>query len=146
MILLVPLDRFARTFRERAPEWVLAFILAGWGFTLLLPGSSFGRPFFRPLAAVATESVWGTVTFTMGAVRIAALYVNGSRKETPRIRQIGSFLGMTVWSFLLWGALSVEWLSPAIFTYSGLFALEAIMFSYSAADAARIGTPAYGRA
>lgn len=139
------LVRFARTFRERAPEWVLAFIEAGWGFTLLMPGDSFNRPFFRPLAAIAQEQTWGVIMFAMGIIRIAALYVNGSRKETPRIRQIGSFLGMSLWSLLLWGAMSVDWLSPAIFVYSGLFALEAIMFSYSAADAARVGTPGYGR-
>lgn len=42
------LVRFARTFRERAPEWVLAFIQTGWGATLLLPGDTFTRPFFRP--------------------------------------------------------------------------------------------------
>jgi hypothetical protein len=139
------LVRFARTFRERAPEWVLAFILAGWGGVLLLPGDSFARPFVRPLATVAPETTWGAITFAMGIVRIGALYINGSRKETPRVRQIGSFLGMIVWSFLLWGGLSVDWLSPSIFTYSGLFALEAIMFSYSAADAARVGMPGYGR-
>ena len=131
------LVRFRRTFRERTPEWMLAFVLWGWGGLLLLPGNSFDRPFFRPLAAIAPETTWGAITFVVGAIRIAALYVNGSRTETPRIRQVGSFMGMVVWSFLLWGALSVEWLSPAIATYAGFFALEYIMFSYSGADAAR---------
>lgn len=141
------LVRFRRTFRERAPEWVLAFILWGWGCTLLLPGNSFDRPFFKPLAAVAPENVWGSITAIIGMIRIAALYVNGSRQETPRIRQIGSFFGMTIWSFLLWGALSVTWASPAIFTYAGLFALETIMFSYSGADALRVAckASAHGR-
>ncbi|WP_419827651.1 hypothetical protein [Sphingomonas sp.] len=132
------LVRFRRTFRERAPEWVLAFILWGWGFILLLPGESFNRPFFRPLLEVGSEIAWGSATCLIGTIRIAALYVNGSREETPRIRQAGSFFGMLVWAFLTSGAMSVEWHSPAIFTYAGLFALEAIMFSYSGADAARV--------
>ncbi len=138
------LVRFARTFRERAPEWVLAFILWGWGFTLLLPGDSFGRPFFRPLREMAPEEWWGTVTFAVGCVRLVALYINGSRSETPRVRQVGSGVGMLVWAFLTAGALAVEWRSPAVFTYAGLFALEAIMFQYAGADALRVASGTYG--
>lgn len=129
--------RFARTFRERAPEWVLAFIMTGWGGTLLMPGSTFQRPFFQPLAAMAPELAWGIIVFLSGIVRLAALFINGSRHETPLVRQICSFVGMIVWSFLTAGALSVEWRSPAIFNYAGLFALEAIMFSYAGRDAGR---------
>lgn len=131
------LVRFARTFRERAPEWVLAFIMTGWGGTLLLPGSTFDRPFFRPLAAMAPETVWGITVFLAGLVRLAALFINGSRQETPLVRQVCSFVGMVIWAMLTAGALSVEWRSPAIFNYAGLFALEAIMFSYAGRDAGR---------
>lgn len=131
------LVRFARTFRERAPEWALAFVMTGWGGTLLLPGDSFNRPFFRPLAAIAPETAWGAVVFTTGIIRLAALYINGSRQETPQVRQWCSFVGMLIWSFLTAGALSVEWKSPAVFTYAGLFFLEAIMFSYAGRDAGR---------
>ena len=137
MIVLMPLDRFARTFRERAPEWVLAFIQFGWGFTLLLPGASFDRPFFLPLAAVAPEEAWGTVLALAGMTRFAALYINGSRTQTPFVRQICSMAGMLIWAFLTMGALSVEWRSPAVFVYSGLFILEAIMFQYAGKDATR---------
>lgn len=138
------LVRFSRTFRERAPEWVLAFILWGWGATLLLPGDSFNRPFFRPLREIAPELTWGAVTFAIGTCRLAALYINGSRSETPRVRQFASFFAMLVWAFLTAGAMGVEWRSPAVFTYGGLFALEAIMFSYSGADAHRVASGTYG--
>jgi hypothetical protein len=42
--------RLRRTFRERAPEWARAFILAGWNGTRLLPVNSLDRPFFKLLA------------------------------------------------------------------------------------------------
>jgi len=51
----VILLRLKRTFRERAPEWALAFFQTGWSGTLLLPGNSFDRPFFKPLAAIVSE-------------------------------------------------------------------------------------------
>ncbi|MFE8106903.1 hypothetical protein [Sphingomonas melonis] len=131
------LVRFARTFRERAPEWVLAFIQTGWGATLLLPGETFNRPFFRPLAAIAPEMTWGTVVAVAGMIRLAALYINGSRQETPVVRQACSLVSMLIWAMLTMGAMTAEWRSPAVFNYLGLFALEAIMFSYAGRDAAR---------
>ena len=131
------LVRFARTFRERAPEWVLAFIQAGWGGTLLLPGNTFDRPFFRPLAAIGSEATWGGIVFLAGVVRLGALYVNGSRRETPIVRQCCSLVAMLIWAMLTMGAMTAEWRSPAVFNYLGLFALEAIMFSYAGRDAAR---------
>jgi hypothetical protein len=139
MILL----RFARTFRERAPEWALAFIQAGWGGTLLLPGPTFDRPFFEPLAAIAPETSWGLVVFMLGLARLAALYINGSRRETPFVRQVASLAGMLVWAMLTMSAMALTWRSPAVFNYGGLFILEAIMFSYAGRDVARA---AVGRA
>jgi len=131
------LVRFARTFRERAPEWVLAFIQAGWGGTMLLPGSTFDRPFFRPLAAFADENTWGAVVFFTGVIRLAALYINGSRQETPLVRQVCSMMAMFFWALLAMGAMTLEWRTPAVFNYAGLFVLEAIMFQYAGRDAAR---------
>lgn len=131
------LVRFARTFRERAPEWVLAFIQTGWGATMLMPGNTFDRPFFKPLAALAAENTWGSVVFLTGVIRLAALYINGSRQETPSVRQACSMVGMLFWALLTMGAATLEWRTPAVFNYAGLFVLEAIMFQYAGRDAAR---------
>ncbi|CAN5565619.1 hypothetical protein BH09PSE4_BH09PSE4_21840 [soil metagenome] len=134
MILL----RFARTFRERAPEWALAFIQAGWGGTLLMPGPTFDRPFFQPLAQIASENAWGALVFLTGVTRLAALYINGSRRQTPVVRQACSFVGMLIWALLTFGALALSYRTPAVFNYGGLFILEAIMFSYAGSDVARV--------
>lgn len=131
------LVRFARTFRERAPEWVLAFIQTGWGATMLMPGETFDRPFFKPLAALAAENTWGSVVFLTGVIRLMALYINGSRQETPSVRQACSMVGMLFWALLTMGAATLEWRTPAVFNYAGLFVLEAIMFQYAGRDAAR---------
>jgi hypothetical protein len=133
MILL----RLRRTFRERAPEWALAFIQTGWGGTLLLPGGSFDRPFFKPLAVIATAETWGWTMLLTGLSRFTALYINGSMRQTPHARQACSLIGMALWALLTFSALSLEWRTPAVFNYGGLFILEAIMFSYAGRDAAR---------
>lgn len=39
--LTMPIVRFRQTFRERAPEWIMAYVQAGWGSTLLLSGDVF---------------------------------------------------------------------------------------------------------
>lgn len=145
MILLV--QRFSRTFRERAPEWVMATIQAGWGISLLMPGDTFARPFYKPLKAMAPETAWGMACLLVGSARLAALYVNGSRTQTPRIRQVCSFFAMWFWMMLTVGTMSLDWLTPAVFTYAGLFTLDAIMFSYSGSDATRVALKAsgYGR-
>lgn len=131
------LVRFARTFRERAPEWALAFIQAGWGSVLLMPGEAFDRPFFAPLAAVAGQATWGAIVVFTGLARLCALFINGSMRQTPLVRQACSLVSMFFWAMLTMGCLSLEWRSPAIFTYAGLFVLEAIMFQYAGRDAAR---------
>jgi hypothetical protein len=136
--------RFRQTFRERAPEWVMAYVQAGWGATLLLPGDPFSRPYFQTIATIASAQAWGWSLMGIGLVRLAALYVNGSRKETPTVRQVGCFFGMLIWAFLLMGGLAAPFRSPSIFTYSGLFLLEAIMFSYASRDAARLACKARG--
>ncbi len=135
MMLIV---RFSETFRERAPEWIMSLILAGWGIQLLLPGDMFSRPFFHAMAAVAGQHSWGLAMLLIGISRLVALYINGSRHETPTVRQIGCFFGMTMWLGLSLNAISMEWRTTSAVTYPALLALEMIMFSYAARDAARV--------
>lgn len=94
------------------------------------------------MAAIGSSYAWGSVIFTVRIVRLCALYINGSRRETPTVRQVGCFFGMLIWAFLLMGALAAPFHTPSIFTYSGLFSLEAIMFSYASRDAARVASKA----
>ena len=129
--------RIAETFRERAPEWIMAIIQTGWGLNLLVPGGVFDRPFFKTLATLAPRATWGTVMFTVGLSRMVALYMNGAHRQTPLIRQIGCMTGMFFWGLLMLNAVNVTWRSPSVCTYAGLFVLELIMFSYAAGDAAR---------
>lgn len=135
MMLLV---RLSDTFRERAPEWIMSSILLGWGVMLLLPGDLFVRPFYHQLARIAAQHSWGIVMFTIGLMRLTALYINGSRQETPVVRQIGCLFGMLMWLFLTFSAVTLDHRSPAAINYCALFVLDMIMFSYAARDAARV--------
>lgn len=131
------LVRLQRSFAERRAEWVLSGISTGWGVILLQPGETFNRPFYGPMAAMAPENVWGWAMFLVGSLRLVALYINGARTETPRARQIGCMFSMFIWALITAGTLSVEWRTPAIMTYGGLFVLEALSFKAAGDDASR---------
>lgn len=131
------LVRLQRTFAERKIEWVLSAMIAGWGFVLLQPGDTFDRPYFATMRTIASEDAWGMAMFIVGALRLATLYVNGARTETPRLRQCGCVFGMTIWSLIAVGSLCVAWRTPSTFTYSGLFFLELLSFQAAGVDATR---------
>ncbi|MDO7841066.1 hypothetical protein [Sphingomonas immobilis] len=138
--------RFRQTFRERASEWVVSFILCFWGFTVLQSVGLFDRPFYAPLSHAAPQSVWGWGAFMIGLLRLVVLFINGAWWRTPMFRQIGAGFGMMVWIMLMMGALSIEWRSPAIAAYLGLFALDALNLSFASRDAANStrGSRAHG--
>ncbi len=130
--------RFRETFRERATEWVVSTVLAGWGFTVMQSPGLFDRPFYAPLAAVGNEQSWGWLAFLIGMARLTFLFINGAWHRTPMLRQLGCAVGMIVWVMLAMGSLSVGWRSPSIATYLGLFFLDALSLSFAARDGALV--------
>jgi hypothetical protein len=127
--------RFRQTFRERASEWVLSIILAFWGFTVVQAPGLFERPFYAALAHAGPQWIWGWSAFFVGLLRLLVLFINGAWRRTPMFRQCGAAGGMLVWIMLMMGSLSIEWRSPAIATYLGLFMLDALNLSFASRDA-----------
>lgn len=130
--------RFRQTFRERSTEWVLAGMLTGWGFIVAQSPDVFDRPFYAPLGRIAPPIVWGVSALLIGLMRLAVLFINGAWWRTPFFRQIGCVFGLAVWSGLCMGALSVEWRSPGVGVYAGLFFLDALALSFAARDGANV--------
>jgi hypothetical protein len=98
-------------FEVRAIEWWSASCLLLWGFVVLLLPDLFQRPgysvFFQAMSNWAPQSVWGLFAFTMGFLRLTALFVNGFWFRTPQIRLATSFMSVCVWFFItagLWRA------------------------------------------
>ncbi len=86
--------------KTRSVEWLLAAMMVAWGLGLLLPGNTMELPAYRLLGAIAPESVWSAWSLSIGAVRMAALYINGSYRRTPLIRATCSLLGAMWWVVL----------------------------------------------
>ena len=144
------LVRFARTFRERAPEWVIASITLGWGLNALIDIAApvverhtMDSPFYRPLLAVGIGQLgWGFYAACVGLVHLFALIVNGSRPRGSTIlRAIGAGLSAFFWVGLVIGAVLLPWRSGAIYTYGGLTLIDLFALFY----AAREISPAFHR-
>ena len=129
--------RFRETFRERMPEWGTSFAQTVWGVIILQPPALFDRPFFAPLARIASEAAWGWASFSIGIMSLVVLFINGAWYRTPFFRQIGCGFRIALWGGLCWGALSVEWGSPAIAYLSLLFFMDLVSLSFAATDGRR---------
>jgi hypothetical protein len=109
--------------RERALEWLSAFIMVAWGIILAQDGNTLSAPSFREFVAHGmSEDALAYVFGAVGGVRIAALYINGRWPRTPLLRMIGAGAGL-----LLWGQIA------------SMFAI-----SYARSGTAGTGFAAYG--
>lgn len=86
--------------QTRSVEWLLASMMVAWGVGLMLPGDTMSLPQYRMLGAIAPEYVWAAWSVSMGAVRLVALYINGSWRRTPLFRVTGAGLGLIWWLVL----------------------------------------------
>lgn len=92
--------------RFLALDWAAASLIVGLGLMLFLPGDSLAGPTCGPLIARAPEVVWAYGLTIVGALRIAALIINGRmRRGSPLLRLIGGVLGAWIWSQFFTGSL-----------------------------------------
>ncbi|KAF0675061.1 hypothetical protein [Profundibacterium mesophilum] len=89
--------------RGRAAEWITSAVLAVIGITLLMPGETMGVSSsyagFRSLGV--SDGVLGVAVLVVGAVRLTALYINGSWRRTPLLRAVGAVCGLVIFTMLL---------------------------------------------
>jgi len=129
--------RFRETFRERMPEWGTSAAQTLWGFIVVQPEPLFNRPFFAPLARMASEAFWGWSALLVGMMSLTVLFINGAWWRTPLLRQFGCGFRIALWSGLSVGALSVDWGSPAIAYLALLFVMDSVSLSFAASDGVR---------
>lgn len=112
--------------RTRSVEWLLSCLMLTWGVILLAPNDSFANPAYQWLATIGEERVWGGLALGIGALRVVALYVNGSWRRTPLIRAFAAVVGLMWWVSV--GALLIFGVEPgkpvpAGFAFYPVFAL-----------------------
>jgi hypothetical protein len=123
---------------DRLVEWMFALMMVSWGAWLVNPASlTFASPVYAPLAQLFPETVWGAFSAALGALRMAALLVNGRSRRTPVLRIACAILGMTWWLVLIVLATRAGRLDlPAEFSWFVVFAVfEALSCWRAAGDA-----------
>jgi hypothetical protein len=94
-------------FPPRAIEWLISGILMSWGITVILtPGLFRLNEAFTGLLAMAPQERWGLYAMAIGAIRMGALFINGSWRRTPIIRVLCSFASAFVWTQVFLGFLN----------------------------------------
>lgn len=89
--------RYAQT---RWIEFLLATVMLGWGLLLLHPEPILVGPVYGAFARHVShlnEQRVGGVVFAVALIRLAALWVNGRRRETPLARLVGAQTGFLFW-------------------------------------------------
>lgn len=88
---------------QRAVEYLLAWLMVGWGATLVATDAIMTTSLYGPLLAIMSEEAWGWFAILIGVARILSLAVNGAWRRTPLLRFAGAALGLMGW--LVLGAL-----------------------------------------
>lgn len=126
-------------FEVRATEWYSALVLAGWGaYTILHPSlyQGPGNPYFGAMLSVASQEKWGLIAFSIGFIRVTALFINGKWGVTPTVRIVTSFISGFVWFCVSVGLFKSGLPNYGLITYPALLLADAHSCYRAAIDAA----------
>jgi hypothetical protein len=77
--------------------------------------------------------VWGWSALVTGAARITVLFINGARRRSPLLRQIGCGFGSMLWCASAMCPASLDYGSPIWPPYAGPF-LDVLSYEFAAQD------------
>ncbi|WP_143061937.1 hypothetical protein [Faunimonas pinastri] len=121
--------------KVRVAEWALGTILFNFGWILLLPAQTFDGPSYAGMARVAPEGVWGLACLIVGAARLVALFINGTRRRTPHVRAIMAFLSCFFWLQISLCFLQAGTVPTGLAVYPVLLALDIFNLFRASSDA-----------
>lgn len=135
---MIIIQRLQHHFRDRIAEWGIGYILMSWGlFLLLTPGAFRGSalPAYVGWENLASQNVWGLAAFTIGMLRLTALYVNGAHSKSPLVRTITGFASMFVWFWVTVGVIRAPELTTGVAVYPWLMLGDLYSVYIAAGDA-----------
>lgn len=144
VVIVKIFDGVAKHFPIRRSEWINAGMMMGWGALLTYQPALFeSSPIYSHMAKMGDELIWGFWTVVIGAVRLAALFINGSfhdrwySRYSPFVRAVMSLASCFLWVQLLIGIYASGATPPGIVLYVGL-AISDLLNAFSATgDAAK---------
>lgn len=107
-------ERLLHRFPGRAVEWGESLILSTVGWVLLLHQTPelFTRIYFAPMAAMASQEVWGVGCMFIGLLRVVFLFINGTMPRTSSyLRSAGAFLSCFAWFSICYGLAANDFVS-----------------------------------
>ncbi len=132
----------ANHFRLRATEWFGCAVLLQLGKTLYFPPPAFPHSeSWDVMAAMMSEESWGLIFLAIGALRLAALTVNGTFKGfrfSPHIRCATAFLAAGLWLQVVLSMLEAAPNGTGYVVYRLILLLELYNVWRSAADAGHV--------
>jgi hypothetical protein len=84
----------------RSVEYMLAWMMMAWSFTLAMPGQILVGPTYQFLTALMPESGWAALGIVTASARLFALIRNGSWYKSPYLRLAGACVGFNFWLLL----------------------------------------------
>lgn len=82
----------------RDTEWEHALMMVALAVVLVLPGDTFASPAYSTFDKLGLgEAFWALVFGGCGLMRLAALWINGRRPQTPIFRMVGAAVGFLSW-------------------------------------------------
>lgn len=129
--------KFNHKFSVRATEWLCASVLFLWGVVLLSSPTAFdqGSNYYWTLERLFSQTTWAWACGGMGFVRLLALYVNGSRRETPFARMATAFLSCFFWYQIALGLALSGVINTGLAVYPVLLVFEVYNVLRSSIDA-----------
>jgi hypothetical protein len=131
MILL----RWQEHWRVRRSEWLLALAVLFLGLAWGLRPEMFALATFSAMRAIMSPQAWAAAALLTGAVRAAALYINGFWRASPHLRAATAFLSGFLWMSLFMATLAADALGVGVALWPLFFFFDALSAVDAAADA-----------
>ena len=93
----------------RAVEFMLAWLMIGWGVAVAGTNDMLVGPTTKFLLNVFSEPVWAVIALSLGFARLTALVINGAWRRSPLLRFACAAVGLMWWTMfgaLYWIAIS----------------------------------------
>lgn len=116
--------RFQKTFPLRVNEWFLAGVLFLWGLILAQPHDIFSNPIYSGLVRFAPQETWAFFCMVTGAIRLAALAINGAWRPSPHIRCALAFITCFFWLQIVFGLAQSDAPSTGLAVYPMILMLD----------------------
>ena len=113
--------KLTKSFPIRVTEWLLAGIMLSWSIACWnLRPIDWANPLYAGLARFADQHTWATFALVIGAVRLAALTINGAWRPSPYFRMGCAFLSCFMWLQISFAVFNAEIRATGIAIYPWL--------------------------